>query len=229
MGVMLIEFVTIHKQEIISRCKAKAATRGAPESSKADADHGVPMFLDELVDELRLRRLPNPEIRNTATKHGHDLLHRGFNVSQVVHGYGDVCQSITEIAVETNAPISSDDFRLLNRCLDDAIAAAVSEFGSERDQSFEGEAADESKRLGALAHKLRISIQTARSAMDAITSGKVGIAGSTGGVLNRSLVDAQGLIDRMLTAEVFATRRIKATPIKATAMKTTAKVKSRRV
>ena len=139
---MLIEFVTIHKQEIITRCKAKAAKRGAPESTKAGIDHGVPMFLDQLIDELRLKRVPNPEIRKTAAKHGHDLLHQGFNVSQVVHGYGDVCQSITEMAVETNAPISSDDFRLLNRCLDDAIATAVTEFGSERDQAFEEYGAD---------------------------------------------------------------------------------------
>jgi len=204
---MLIEFVTIHKQEIISRCKAKAAKRGAPAPPTAGIDHGVPMFLDELVDELRLRRLPNPEVRKTATKHGHDLLHQGFTVSQVVHGYGDVCQSITEMAVETNAPISADDFRLLNRCLDDAIAAAVTEYGSERDLSFEGEAADETKRLGVLAHKLNISIQMVRGAFDAIKSGRVGIAGATGTVLDQNLLSAEALMDRLLAAEMFASRR----------------------
>jgi hypothetical protein len=47
----------------------------------------------------------------------HDLLLQGFTVSQVVHDYGDVCQSITDLAVEVNAPISTDDFRMLNRCL----------------------------------------------------------------------------------------------------------------
>jgi hypothetical protein len=47
--------------------------------------------------------------------------------------YGDVCQSITDLAVETRAPISSDDFRTLNRCLDDAIAGAVTEFAREQD------------------------------------------------------------------------------------------------
>ena len=56
-------------------------------------------------------------------------------MSQVVHDYGDVCQSITELAVETNAPISTDDFRMLNRCLDDAIAGAVTQYGRERNQS----------------------------------------------------------------------------------------------
>ena len=42
-------------------------------------------------------------------------------VSQVVHEYGDVCQSITELVMATKAPISADDFRLLNGCLDSAI------------------------------------------------------------------------------------------------------------
>jgi hypothetical protein len=32
-----------------------------------------------------------------------------------VHEYGDVCQSITDLAVELGAPISTDDFRTLNR------------------------------------------------------------------------------------------------------------------
>ena len=165
------------------------------------------MLLEELVDELRLRRLPNPEVKKTATKHGRELLNEGFTVSQVVHGYGDVCQSITEMAVEMNAPIRADDFRILNRVLDDAIAAAVTEYGSGRDQSFEIEAADETERLGVLAHKLRTSIQTARGALDAVESGRVGIAGSTGTVLKRSLSDAEDLIDRLLEAKTFATVR----------------------
>ncbi len=42
---------------------------------------------------------------------------------------------------EMNAPISTDDFRTLNRCLDDAIAGAVTEYGRERNQStLDGEA-----------------------------------------------------------------------------------------
>ena len=66
-------------------------------------------------------------------EHGHDLLLQGFTISQVVHDYGDVCQSVTDLAVETDAPISSDDFRTLNRCLDDAIAGAVTEYAHGQD------------------------------------------------------------------------------------------------
>ena len=72
-------------------------------------------------------------------------------MSQVVHDYGDVCQAITELAVEMNAPISTDDFRMLNRCLDDAIAGAVTEYGREQNQStLDGETARGNERAGVL-------------------------------------------------------------------------------
>jgi hypothetical protein len=211
---MLFEFVTTHREEIIWRCKAKVTKRGGDRGPAGEIEHGVPRFLDELIDELRLNPSENRQIKKTATKHGRDLLHQGFNVSQVVHGYGDVCQAITEMAVELQAPMGADDFRLLNRALDDAIASAVTEFSHERDETFEGDAADETKRIAGLGHKLKVSIQTARVALDAIKSGRVGIAGSTGSVLDQGLMDADALIDRLLAAEIFAVRRVKATAIK---------------
>jgi hypothetical protein len=205
---MLREFVTENRQEIVRRCRLKASKRVVhPPFPGAEIDHGVPMFLDELVDELSFKRLPNPKIGKSATKHGHDLMHQGFNVSQVVHGYGDVCQAITEMAVERKATIGADDFRMLNRSLDDAIAAAVTQFGHARDESIEEKSADETERLGALAHELRNSIDAARLALDAIQSGRVGIAGSTGIVLDKNLLEAGDLIGRLLDAEVFAASR----------------------
>ena len=32
--------------------------------------------------------------------HGHDLLSQGCTIAQVVKDYGDVCQSISELAIE---------------------------------------------------------------------------------------------------------------------------------
>ena len=56
-------------------------------------------------------------------------------MGQVVHGYGDVCQAVTELAMELESPISADEFKTLNRCLDEAIAQAVTEFARQRDLS----------------------------------------------------------------------------------------------
>ena len=168
----------------------------------------MPVFLDQLVDALRLGLISSPEIGRSAVKHGHDLLLQGFTVSQVVHDYGDVCQSITELAVEMNAPISTDDFRTLNRCLDDAIAGAVTEYGRERNQStLDGETARGSERLGFLAHELRNLINTAILAFEVLKTGNVGVAGSTGTVLHRSLMGLRALIGRSL-AEVRLTQGI---------------------
>jgi hypothetical protein len=196
--VVLHQFISDNREEIIVRCRGKVVTRSTSKSAQKDSDHGVPVFLDQLVDELRLGLSPSMAITKTATQHGHDLRRQGFTVSQVVHDYGDVCQSITEMAVEQNAPISTDDFRMLNRCLDDAIAGAVTEYGREPDQSIAQKAPSESEALGSLVHELRSSIQTATIALDMIKSGSVGIAGSTGTVLDRSLAGAHGLINRLL-------------------------------
>jgi hypothetical protein len=201
---MLHEFISSNRDEIITRCRAKVATRSVPPPTAAEIDHGVPLFLDQLADALRLRLVSSPAIARSAVEHGRDLLLQGFSVSQVVHDYGDVCQAITELAVELDAPISTDDFRMLNRCLDDAIAGAVTEYGRERDQSNldgEGAAARTSERLGFFAHELRNLINTALIAFEVLKTGNVGVAGSTGAVLQRSLVGLRGLIARSL-AEV---------------------------
>jgi signal transduction histidine kinase len=101
-----------------------------------------------------------------------------------------------------------DDFRMLNRCLDDAIAGAVTEYGRERHQSImDGESARGSERLGFLAHELRNLINTAILAFDVLKTGNVGVAGSTGTVLFRSLKGLDALIGRSL-AEVRLTQGI---------------------
>jgi signal transduction histidine kinase len=136
------------------------------------------------------------------------MLRQGFTVSQVVHGYGDVCQAITELAIETSAPISAEDFRLLSGYLDDAIAGAVSEYARERTLSdIDGESARGSERLGFLAHELRNLTHTALIAFEVLQSGNVGVAGSTGAVLHRSLKGIGDLVGRSL-AEVRLTRGV---------------------
>jgi signal transduction histidine kinase len=208
---MLYEFIQMHRDDIIKRCSAKVATRSVPPpTASAAIGHGVPLFLDQLVDALRRgsRNVNTTDISRSAVLHGRDLLRQGFTVSQVVHDYGDVCQSITDLAMEMNAPISTDDFRTLNRCLDDAIAGAVTEFGRGRNQStLDGEAARGSERLGFLAHEIRNLMNTAIIAFEVLKTGDVGMAGSTGKVLYRTLIGTRDLIARSL-AEVRLTQGI---------------------
>ena len=107
---------TENREELIRRCRAKVEMRSVPPPSPAELKYGVPCFLDQLVDALQHHLSPNSEIGRSAARHGHDLKLQGFTVSQVVHDYGDVCQSITDLALQLNAPINVEDFRTLNRC-----------------------------------------------------------------------------------------------------------------
>jgi hypothetical protein len=203
---MLHEFVTVNREEIVKRCRAKVATRSDPTPTAAEIDHGVPMFLDQLLDELHHGPSADLVITKTATQHGHDLLVRGYTVSQVVHDYGDVCQTVTELAVERKAEISAVDFRTLNRCLDDAIAGAVTEYGRERAGSVERDDAIAGSRRGTVVRDLLKAIHISKFAFNAIKSGSVGVAGSTGTVLSLGLDTASDLAERLL-AEVLAPGR----------------------
>ncbi|MEO8922847.1 MAG: hypothetical protein ABI330_08485 [Caldimonas sp.] len=89
----------------------------------------------------------------TATAHDKDLLDLGYSVDQVVHDYGDLCQAITDLAFERDAPFAVTEFRTLNRCLDNAIADAVTEFGFQRESNPAREqGAEDNQREGFLAH-----------------------------------------------------------------------------
>jgi signal transduction histidine kinase len=191
---MLHEFIKANRTEILAGCRAKVASRPAPRPTDRELEYGVPLFLDQLTDTLRLALNPNPAIGQSAAKHGNELLHGGFTIAQVVHDYGGVCQTITELAVEKAAPITAKEFQVLNLCLDNAIAEAVTEYGRLREQ--EG-----TERLGHLAHELRNLLNSAFLAFDVLATGSVGVGGSTGAVLRRSLAGLRALIDREL-AEV---------------------------
>jgi signal transduction histidine kinase len=196
---MLQEFITLNREEIVARCRAKVAARSIPPPSEAEINHGVPLFLDQLVAMLRSGGTNTLEIDRSAGRHGHDLLLKGFTVSQVVHDYGDVCQTVTELALESNAPISTEDFRTLNRCLDEAIASAVTIYEHESQQSHSDRLSDrDNERMGFLIHELRNLVGTAVAAFEVLKSGNVGVGGTTGAVLNRSLTGLRDLIAHSL-------------------------------
>lgn len=215
---MLDQFLAANREELIERCRAKVARR-SPHAAQREFAHGITPFLDQLIRTLRMeqttepmqsRRISGPaggqtalsEMGETASRHGRELLRHGYSVEEVVHDYGDLCQAITDLAFEQDAVISTDEFRTLNRCLDNAIAIAVTEFGYLRDSDLaDRNAVEWNERLGFFAHELRNQLATATLALSIIKDGNVGMSGATGAVLDRSLVGLRNLIDRSL-AEV---------------------------
>jgi len=210
-------FLANNRDELIARCKAKVAQRPHRAATPAQLANGIPMFLEQLTRTLLVEeegdvaegvRISGPaggdrtalsQIGVTATAHGRVLMELGYSVDQVVHDYGDLCQAITDLAVERDAPFSVDQFRTLNRCLDNAIADAVTEFSAQRDVSISRQqSAGENERLGILVHELRNSLQTAVLGFTALESGTVPIGGSTGALVKRSLGALSNLLDRSL-------------------------------
>ena len=217
---MLHDFIKANRAVLIDQCRAMVASRSEPKPTDIDLTHGIPIFLDQLIETLLVERvsesggggaaadLPRAhasEIGSMAALHGRDLLERGFTLEQVVRDYGDVCQAVTNLADQKGAPIEVHEFRTFNRCLDNAIAGAVTEFAF-RQAAVTTENGFETlnSRLGPLAHELRNYLHIATYAVKAIKAGSVGMSGATGAVLDRSLIGMRNLIDRSL-AEVRVT------------------------
>jgi signal transduction histidine kinase len=215
-SIMLSDFLTAHRAELIARCRAKVALRAAPHQ-RNELDHGATQFLNQLIrtlnaergdDPLSSRRISGPsgggkpmlsEIGAAAARHGSELQQHGYTLEQVVHDYGDVCQAITDLAFERGESIAIDEFRILNRCLDNAIAEAVTEFAYRRDAFIADKSAHAlNERLGMLAHELRNHTHTATLALAVLKTGNVGMVGATAAVLDRSLIALRSLIDNSL-------------------------------
>ena len=217
---MLHDFIKTNRMVLIDRCQAMVASRSEPKLTEYRLAHGIPIFLDQLIETLTIEEASEPfekrmgpdmprsftsEIGSMAALHGRDLLERGFTLEQVVRDYGDVCQAVTNLAYETGTTIAVGEFRTFNQCLDNAIAGAVTEYAYRQaavttEEGFQAL----NSRLGPLAHELRNFLHIAMYAVKAIKAGSVGMTGATGAVLDRSLLGMRNLIDRSL-AEVRVT------------------------
>src|SRR5689334_16432080 len=197
---MLHAFVAANREAILARTEAKTKTWMCPAPSPSQLINGATVFLTQLSETLRLTASAMPvswaAVRATAAGQGADLLALGFNPSQVVHGYGDICEAITELAVEQRTPIDVQEFHILNRCLDTAIAQAVTEHAR---LTKEKTGAEEAERFGQVAHELRNLLSTALLAFQTMQHSAASISGSTGMALGRSLLGLRELIDSSLS------------------------------
>jgi signal transduction histidine kinase len=199
---MLDAFISSNRETIIARAQSRVRSRTCPAPSEAEVATGIPVFLDQLCDALRLAKstaaVDHEALGKAARRHGYDLQVMGLTVGQVVHDYGDICQIVTEIAIEQDVAISGAEFKTLNLCVDDAIAEAVTEYGRQRERRVADQGTE---RLSGLAHELRSALNTAMLSFESIQSGRVTSTGSTGQVHAQSLLALRALIDRSL-AEV---------------------------
>jgi signal transduction histidine kinase len=222
----MYEFLHTNRDELIERCRVKVATRPPRVASAEQLKNGVALFLDQLTSTLLAERHGRSaesmrisgaaggdsadlsEIGRAAKAHGKQLMELGYSVDDVVHGYGDLCQAIGDLAVERNEPFLVEEYRTLNRCLDNAIADAVTEFGVQTDAAASRLRVSQSNQeLGSLLHELRNSLHTGMLALTALETGQLPFAGATGAVLRRSLVTLSSLVGHALEEVSAAAHR----------------------
>jgi hypothetical protein len=202
----LDQFLKDNRAELIKRTRAKVAGRSSPPSNPAELEHGVPLFLTQLSATLeeqgvggtdhsaRASHAAQPAISESAAQHGRELLKFGFSIDQVVHDYGDICQAVTELAEERKINLSMAEFHTLNRCLDNAIAGAVSSWSEARDRKRAGKT---DEPLGTLVPDVRRLLEQAQTSFDVIREGRVAPGGATGTLLQRALVEMRAVLDRV--------------------------------
>lgn len=213
---MMHEFLSNNREELAQRCRTKVGERVGRSATEKQLRDGIPLFLEQLIHTLQIeqtrtpmdsRRISGPagggsvlsEVSVSAAQHGKDLLALHLTVDQVVHDYGDLCQAITDLAVERDVPFQVDEFRTLNRCLDNAIADAVTEFSFQKDVLAVQASEKESRlRMGHFAHELRNLLGTASLAFSAAKAGNLSLNGATGSILERSLSGLEKLISSSL-------------------------------
>jgi signal transduction histidine kinase len=198
---LLYEFLIANRGKILALVAQKTADISENRATSAESQRGLPRLFDHLVLELKREAQGSPKRSskdygpNSTGAHGKELSRLGHTVSQVVHGYGVLCQAVTEFAEDTKAPITSGEFSTLNLCLDVAIADAVEGFT----EHAVVETADSAKRLGILVHELRNCMTAAIIAHAMIKDGVVGTGGSTSALLGRNLYRMRDILDRPLT------------------------------
>src|ERR1051325_1575848 len=79
---MLHEFIAMHHESIVARTRDRVRSRPWPSVSRREIEYGVPLFLTQLSETLRLETSPVPfasdAIGSTAKRHGAELSDAGF-------------------------------------------------------------------------------------------------------------------------------------------------------
>ncbi|MEP7157088.1 MAG: hypothetical protein ABI905_15015 [Betaproteobacteria bacterium] len=207
---MLQNFLAANHLDLVERCRQKADLRFAPLVSPPPENLVAPLLLQQIARALNADQSTSESVVSTdtppqdediaraAAQHGAELLRLGYSIDQLVHDYGDVCQSISELALERKAPVTVGEFRTLNRCLDNAIADAVTSFGEGRAHRVDRDARSLHDRLTIFHSEQRRLLEIARQSFSAIQTGGVGLTGATATLLVHTLHELRALSDRTL-------------------------------
>ncbi|MGI4859362.1 MAG: sensor histidine kinase [Janthinobacterium lividum] len=210
---MMYAFLKEHRIEILARCQAQSAERWGKRSMMEQND-GLALTYDMILktllceqegDSKKALRVSGKtggetiayEMRQGSLDHARANFANGFPIDKVVHDFGGICQNVTALADEHGWTFSAIEFKILNRCLDNALADAVQEFTHIAETSTSRVKANtDGKRFGVFVHELRNYIDSASLACQAMRTANLTPSSATGSLLDRSLKGLAALIDR---------------------------------
>ena len=196
----MLDVIRDNREALERRSREIFLARAVRRPTEEELNHGIPILIDQVAESLNsdVGAVPEQAIEDVATKHGGHLFGLGFTIGELVHAYGAVCQALMELGGQRGAAFTPHDYELLNRILDVAIAAAVSEHERRGNEEI---VRRDITNVAALAHELRNAVAAATEAFRIIREGSVGVGGHTADVLQRSLIRIAALTDRTV-AEV---------------------------
>src|SRR6185312_10372226 len=182
---MLYEFLMTERSAILAQCERETFNILGARPTSELLKVGWNLFYNQLIDVLKRNgSQADPTDQNLyaieAASHGKEYLRLGYTVSEVIQGYGGICQAITGVADVKKVHITTQEFQQLNLSLDVAIAEAVTQFSKSQAERV---STKEVERLGFLAHELRNALSSASLALQMIETGAVGVKSLTGSIL----------------------------------------------
>lgn len=158
----LYDVLEANRGELLARWVKQVQERLDPAITGIELLDQMPIFIEQLIGQLRPGVLPLPEGANDhAEEHGRQRLRLGFDVRSVVREYGFLEQAVLQLGAAQGEPIDSADLELLSRCINEACSDAVVQYSRQRDREVQRKDAE---HVGFLAHEIRNGLSAVRTA-----------------------------------------------------------------
>ncbi len=195
---MLAEVVRQHRERVLELARVRLGQMVGQDAAARGQEY-LSELLDELVSDLTVSggepATRDPRIEQTAAHRGWQRQQDGAAISLVAHDFGVICDAVAQLADETTTPVDASEWQILNRAVDQGIAAALSAYEKHRERRERDELAT---RLGSVAHELRNALGAASTGFSMIKGGRVGTDSRTAELVTRNLGRAAVLANSLI-------------------------------
>ena len=145
----LAQLLSSRRDDIVARFVSVLERRevAPPDTARSALVDHVPSFVDSLAAEVashhRVGQREDPGDSSSAGRdHGADRFRHGYDLDAIVREYGVLRHAILDLAKEEGVAIGIDEFDVLAKCINVAVAEAVSEYARHRDEELAAKHSD---------------------------------------------------------------------------------------